>query len=216
MKIYRQMIRDRDYNNLSDFSKEKFDKVGESVDRMSKTLKDLLTYTSLSLEEQAEPVDLNDVLRMVESDLELLIEQKGARLHKTPLPSVKGVPLQMHRLFYNLVNNALKFSRSDAAPVIEIHAGKLPRERHGGFPLLTAGQAYYEIVVSDNGIGFEQDKAERIFGMFQRLHSREEYSGTGIGLALCRKVVNNHGGHIYANATPGKGTRFHILLPENE
>jgi hypothetical protein len=213
MKLFREMIQARDYDRLSEFSKEKFDKVGHSLERMTTSIKDLLAYTSLGRQENLEAVDLNEILKGVEVDLELLIDQKGAKIEKDNLPTLMGYRVQMHLLFYNLLNNALKFSRKDAIPHIRIETAPLPSERRDSFPELSRAYNYYEIIVSDNGIGFSQDRADRIFRMFQRLHTRQEYSGTGIGLALCRKAVNNHHGHIYAVSVEGKGASFHILLP---
>jgi hypothetical protein len=213
MKLFREMICERDFDKLSDFSKERFNKIGESLERMGTSLKDLLAYTSLNSEDIITEVDLNMILQAAESDLELVIEQKGAVICKSALPKINGVAFQMHQLFYNLLSNALKFSRAGASPVIEIESMPLAEERKKAYTELLADADYCEIIVRDNGIGFGQDKADKIFGMFQRLHSRQEYSGTGIGLSLCRKVVNNHGGHIHAVAALGAGAAFHILLP---
>jgi PAS domain S-box-containing protein len=211
IKIFREMIKERDFHNLSEFSQVRFEKVGETIDRMSKSLRDLLNFASLSKEEQAEPVDLNIILHNVENDLELIIEQKGAIIHKTALPVIHAIPQQIHQLFYNLVNNALKFSKDGVHPQIYIkaeNADKAVVSNHQP----DASKAYYLFSVSDNGIGFEQEKAEKIFGMFQRLHRKEEYSGTGVGLALCKKVATNHGGSIWAQSEPGQGATFFVLL----
>jgi signal transduction histidine kinase len=121
----------------------------------------------------------------------------------------------MHQLFYNLINNALKFSKPGVPPVIEISSKAAGPKLMESFQSRDVDKQYCEIVVKDNGIGFEQSYAEQIFNIFQRLHSRTEFSGTGIGLALCKKVVVNHHGSIYALSEKGKGAAFHILLPSN-
>lgn len=211
IKIFREMIRERDYENMSDASKVRFDKVGETIDRMAQSLRDLLDYASLEKKEERETVDLNTTLQQVLQDLELVIEQKQAIIQKDALPQVTGVPHQLHQLFYNLVNNALKFTMDGVPPRITISVQKATPELPAGLP--DPSKAYHLITVRDNGIGFSQEKAEKIFVMFQRLHRKEDYGGTGIGLALCKKVVSNHGGRIWATSEPGKGACFFILLP---
>jgi signal transduction histidine kinase len=171
-----------------------------------------LEYASLNKQEDPEVVDLNVVVKRVMQDLELAIEQKNAFIQQDPLPTVSGVPHQLHQLFYNILSNALKFSSHSTSPEIHIKvenvtAGTL------AMTLPDPSRAYHLITVRDNGIGFQQEKADKIFVMFQRLHRREEYSGTGIGLALCKKVVTNHGGQIWATSEPGKGACFSMLLP---
>jgi len=212
IKMFREMIKERDYDNLSDFSKEKFDKVGESINRMSNSLKDLLNFARLTKEEEYEIIDLNKIIADVENDLELMIQQKNVTIKKVLLPQTKAIPLQMHQLFYNLMNNALKFSKKDIPVEIEITCEKRPGSQLEAKEA-DPSQSYYVIEVKDNGIGFDPSKAEKIFGMFQRLHSKQEYSGTGIGLALCRKVAMNHNGFIHALSEPGKGSDFILALP---
>ena len=213
IKMFRELIKAAEYDRFSDDSKKYFNKIGDSIERMSRSLKDLLNFASLSKEEQVEQVNLNDVLEQVQSDLELVITEKNAVIEKAPLPTIHGVPLQMHQLFYNLVNNALKFSRKDTPPIIKVSTEKMDVIPPAAGEALHSPNGFYVISISDNGIGFMADKAEKIFTMFQRLHTKEEFDGTGIGLALCKKVVLNHGGRIWANATPGEGATFHIALP---
>ncbi|RYZ54888.1 MAG: hypothetical protein EOP49_04105, partial [Sphingobacteriales bacterium] len=167
------------------------------------SLKDLLDLASVGRAEQNEAVDLNAVIKQVCADLEVVISTKNARIETDVLPVIHGVPLQMHQLFYNLINNALKFSADGRVPSIKLTWQETTYQE----------ARYQEIVVSDNGIGFDQAYAEKIFQMFQRLHTRDAYSGTGIGLALCKKVVENHGGIIFAKSGKGVGAHFHILLP---
>jgi light-regulated signal transduction histidine kinase (bacteriophytochrome) len=211
--MFTGMIREKEYDNFSEFSKSRFDKITDAVARMSRSLKDLLNFTSLTKEEQFADVDFEEAVGTVENDLELVIAQKGAIIYKENLPVLKSIPLQIHQLFYNLINNALKFSKPDIAPEIRISCRKLNEAEKGQFKELDPVKEYYEIILKDNGIGFEQSYAEKIFVMFQRLHDKQKFGGTGIGLALCKKVVINHGGLIYAFSKPGEGASFHIILP---
>ncbi|HEX9653327.1 MAG TPA: ATP-binding protein, partial [bacterium] len=131
------------------------------------------------------------------------------------LPVIEADPTQIRQLMQNLIGNGLKFHRDDMPPVIKVYsdfaAGK---NGHPGSPGQT--RAFCKIVVEDNGIGFDKKYAERIFGVFQRLHGREKYEGSGIGLAVCRKIVERHGGEIVAIGTPGQGAKFEITLPMNQ
>jgi PAS domain S-box-containing protein len=179
------------------------DKVSGSANRMSLLIRDVLDYSRLGRSEGLfREVDLNQVLREVKTDYERLMVEKGAVVDSGDLPTVKGNHTQLRQLFANLISNSLKFS--SAHPEISIMA-HLSHEEDG--------RSYIRLTFSDNGIGFEQQYAERIFMIFQRLHSRTEYSGTGIGLALCRKIVENHHGHIRGESQPGKGSVFTVLLP---
>ena len=201
------------WETIDETSKRHLEKVSNTALRMSTLLKELLNFTQLSREELYEPTDLNTIVSKVLLDLELVIGQKRADLQVEPLPVLEAVPVQMHQLFYNLVNNALKFSKAGVPPVVHISARTAEAAEVARHPHLPKDRLYYEIVVADNGIGFDQSYAEQIFHIFQRLHSRSEYSGTGIGLALCKKVVTNHYGVIYAEGEKGKGAAFHVLLP---
>ncbi|HEX2607917.1 MAG TPA: ATP-binding protein, partial [Flavisolibacter sp.] len=215
IRVFADMIREADYDKLSESSRLRFSKIEDAVKRMSSFLRDLLNFTMLNREDQLEEVDLNQIVEAVLTDLELIIAQKKAVVQLDTLPVLRAIRIQMQQLFYNLINNALKFSRPEVAPVIEITAGMITEsERNQGFHL-DPHLEYSRIVIRDNGIGFDPDSSGKIFGMFQRLHSRMEYSGTGIGLALCKKVVMNHMGALYAQSEPGKGSAFIILLPVN-
>jgi light-regulated signal transduction histidine kinase (bacteriophytochrome) len=167
---------------------------------MQTLINDLLTFSRVTTQAQSPvAVDLNEVLRGVLSDLEVGIEQAGAHVAIDPLPTVHADPSQMRQLFQNLIGNALKFRRQEDGPQIRVRA-----ESTG---------TMHRIIVEDNGIGFEQKYAERIFGIFQRLHGRGEYEGTGIGLAVCQKIVKRHGGEIAATSVPGHGATFVVTLP---
>ncbi|MBP7936332.1 MAG: PAS domain S-box protein [Phycisphaerae bacterium] len=168
--------------------------------RMQTLIDDLLTFSRVTT--QARPhvsVDLNEVLGEVLSDLEVRIEQSEAQVEVSALPTVQADPTQMRQLFQNLVGNALKFRRREVSPRIRIWAESVG--------------VMSRISVEDNGIGFEEKYAERIFGIFQRLHGRGEYEGTGIGLAVCQKIVKRHGGEIVARGAPDRGATFIVSLP---
>jgi PAS domain S-box-containing protein len=198
---------------LSETAKNYIEKVSLAATRMSGLIKDLLEYSRLSQNSlHFEEISLDFVLKNVLTDFELLISQKGAIINAGELPTLEAIPLQMNQLFYNLLGNALKFTRRNTVPVVTITAHSLTQEAKTTWHL-DAGQDYYEITVSDNGIGFNQTYADKIFTIFQRLNEKSIYGGYGIGLALCRKIVINHGGVIYANGQSGNGASFHFILP---
>jgi signal transduction histidine kinase len=156
-------------------------------------------------------VDLNGIIESIRSDYELVIQQKQAVIETSHLPVVKGIKLQMMQLFSNLISNALKFCTRQ--PVIRITSRDLSQAEIETNTSLNSTSGYAEVIVSDNGIGFEPEYSEQIFRIFQRLNGRSEYSGTGIGLAICKKIIENHGGIIKATATPGKGAAFSVIIP---
>lgn len=187
-------------------------KVMASSERMSLLIRDLLNYSKLTKEERKfEEVNLNEVLRDVQSDFEVLIAQKRAKINAGSLPSVKGIPLQINQLFFNLLGNSLKFSSPDVTPVIEISSRVVGETE--ALQLGLRSETYLELTFSDNGIGFNPSYREQIFEIFQRLNSRDQYAGTGIGLALSKRVVENHGGLILADSEEGKGATFTVYLP---
>lgn len=189
-------------------------KIITSAERMSNLIYDLLNFSRLLKPDNIiEPTDLNSIVKNVINDFELALEQKKARIEVDLLPTIQAVPLQMNQLFYNLINNALKFSREDVVPKISIKSRTLSKSEISGNKNLNPQLAYIDVMVSDNGIGFEQSNAEQIFEVFKRLHTRDSYPGSGIGLALCRKIVTNHEGDIYAESVENKGSTFHAVLP---
>jgi PAS domain S-box-containing protein len=201
----------KNIHNEADLKKY-FDKINHSAQRMSVLINDVLNYSRLShANDPFIDVDLNRVLFDAQSDLELLIEQKKAVILSAKLPVVKGVPPQLQQLFSNLISNSLKFCQQD--PEIHISSRIVGPQELQEYPELTTGSKYVMLNFKDNGIGFEKEHAEQIFMIFQRLNNRSEYSGTGIGLALCKKIVENHGGIIRAFSEKGKGANFTILLP---
>ncbi len=176
-----------------------------AVKRMRSLINDLLDYSRVTTKARPfVPVALSEVVAGVLSDLQMRLEGSGAEVVATPLPTIDADPTQMRQLFQNLIANALKFHRPGVPPRVEVTAATR---------IAPSGESRVEIRVSDNGIGFDMKYAERIFGIFQRLHTRAEYEGTGIGLATCRKIVERHGGTITAQSTPGEGATFIIDLP---
>ena len=157
-------------------------------------------------------VNLGQVVQGVLSDLEVRIEQGGAKIEVGVLPEIDADPVQMRQLFQNLLSNALKFHKPGQPPEVTLSARVLPSlepQLAGAGP----GEEICQIVVADNGIGFEEQYVEQVFTLFQRLHSRQEYEGTGIGLAVCRKIAHRHGGSIVAKSEKGQGATFIIKLP---
>jgi PAS domain S-box-containing protein len=189
-------------------------KINDSAKRMTGLIRDLLDYSRLSQSaNRFEMVKLSDILKNVSTDFELLITQKKAEIISDPLPEIQAIPLQMNQLFFNLIGNALKFSKKNVPPVVHVTSTLLSPEDIDTTWHLKPARVYYKITIKDNGIGFHQDYATRIFTIFQRLNERTVYGGYGIGLALCRKIVSNHGGIIYAEAKPNEGAAFTFVLP---
>jgi PAS domain S-box-containing protein len=200
---------------LKESEQDMFVRMRRATDRMALLIDDLLTYSHMSLTVmEKETVDLNEKMQSILSDLEVTAEEKKAVVTVGQLPTVKGYRRQLQQLFQNLISNAMKYSRPGVAPVVSIQASVVSVDEAGAdLPPDADGVLYHLIEVEDNGIGFEPEYAERIFQMFTRLHGNKEYSGTGIGLSIARKVVENHNGYIRATGSPGKGAKFSVLLP---
>ena len=156
------------------------------------------------------PVDLNALVKEIMTELEVQIEKNNAQVHVSNLPVINAVPSLMRQLFYNLIANAIKFRKVAVDPVIRIES-QIGTGSNG-----TSHKNYYSIVVSDNGIGFDPKYKEEIFLVFKRLHSYHEFEGSGVGLSICKKIVEKHNGSIAAESTPGEGSTFIIELPETQ
>jgi PAS domain S-box-containing protein len=193
-----------------------FERLEASTKRMTTLIDDLLVYSHVNRGvSSVETVNLNHVLSCVLDDLELHIEEKGAKMEVGPLPTIVGRPRQLQQLFENLIGNALKYSKEGTVPEIHLTA-RLVKGIDTGAPAaaINEDRMYHFIQVRDNGIGFRQADAERIFTVFTRLHGNAEgYRGSGIGLSIAQKVVQNHGGYIWAESSLGEGAIFNILLP---
>jgi signal transduction histidine kinase len=201
------------------------ERMQSAATRMSVLIRDLLSYSRIAaLQERRQLIPLAAVVQTVLTDLELVIAETGTLIEVDPLPEVVGDAIQLGQLFQNLLGNALKFSRvmpsarspsaQPRAPFIQVRVQTiLARDLPASVKTALSAPLYYRIDVIDNGIGFEQKQASRIFQVFQRLHGQREFAGTGIGLAICEKVVLNHGGAIRATSQPGQGATFSIFLP---
>jgi len=192
------------------------DRIEAAARHLNNFVTDLLNFSYISQKRLVkETVDLNDIVRVILSEFELIIAEKQVKVNTGHLPALQGNARQLEQLFYNLIGNALKYTTEQ--PVINIRcslataamvAEKLPEQLNG--------KKYLLIEVTDNGIGFDQHYAEQIFAIFERLHTRAQYAGSGIGLSIARQVAVNHGGTIWANSQPGKGATFFVLLPAED
>ncbi len=202
--------------SLSEDGQDYLERMLHAAIRMRTLINDLLTFSRLTTKAQPfVPVNLAAVAREVVSDLEDRIQQTGAQVHLAELPTIDADPLQIRQLLQNLLGNALKFHRSDAVPLLRIDGKLLDRPGPDG-PGRVEDSAVCQLLVQDNGIGFEEQYLDRIFDVFQRLHGRQEYEGTGMGLAICRKIVDRHGGSITARSAPGEGSTFIVTLPVHQ
>jgi PAS domain S-box-containing protein len=199
---YTQLLARRYRDRLDDDAREFIGYAVDGVTRMQSLIADLLSFSRVGSRGGAfEPVALDRVLERALANLEAAVEESGAAVTADPLPTVPGDPVQLGQLLQNLVGNAVKF-RGEAAPRVHVSA-----RRAGG---------EWRIGVRDNGIGIEPEYMERIFVIFQRLHGRAEYPGTGIGLAICKKIVERHGGRIWVESQPGQGSTFFFTLPAGD
>ncbi len=208
-------LAEKENETLSETGKEFMGRINNSVERMRVLIEDLLQYSRTTKTEKVfENSSLNDLLDNAKVDLAQFIEEIGAKIQNQSLPKLKVIPFQIQQLFANLINNSLKYSKANVAPEIKISCKKVSAEDEDLIPK-SSKDKFYKITFKDNGIGFEQEYAEKIFVLFNRLHNKNEYEGTGIGLAICKKIVENHRGFIAATAKPNVGATFIIFLPED-
>lgn len=203
IKTYSSKILQTDESLLSDNGRNFLAKINESITKMNNLIDSLVNYAQADKELELENTDLMQTVAHAANTLQDRIQDSNAIIEYSNLPTIKAMPDQMEQLFTNLISNALKYSKSDTNPHIKISAGKLKEN----------GKAFWEITIADNGIGFDPKYKEKIFDIFQRLHPKNQYSGTGIGLAICKKIVDRHKGRITANSSPGNGAIFTIILP---
>ncbi len=213
IQTFASRILESDYEHLSDKGKDYFRRMQNAALRMQTLIEDLLSYSRTNTgEKNFELADLNELLRNVLQELSESIEDKKAIVKSDHLPTMQVIPFQFRQLMMNMLTNALKFSKPDVTPRITISAEQLS-DGAMTLPHKEEYQKFLHISVSDNGIGFESEHKEKIFELFQRLHGRNEYTGTGIGLAICKKIMDNHDGMISADANPGEGATFHLYFP---
>jgi PAS domain S-box-containing protein len=215
IRFFTSRLKEQMTEELSDSQKFTFSRIDNASERMTALIDDLLLYSHVSRKPiETEAVDLNEKIKRVLEDLELDIQQKNAKITVGPLPVVQGYRRQLQQLFHNLLTNAIKYNKPNIPPEVSITASLVEGKNVviGGSPL-DATQPYHLIEIRDSGIGFDQKESERIFQMFTRLHGNTEYGGTGVGLSIVRKVVENHSGKIVAEGEPGAGANFKVYLP---
>ena len=200
---YIQLLQRRYKGNLTAEADEFINYAVDGVVRMKTLINDLLVYSRVNTKESPlEDVDLNKLVEQNRKNLAAAIEETGAEINAENLPTVRANQLQMNQLFQNLISNAIKFRKPDTKPVVNITA------KHEGDEWL--------FTVSDNGIGIDKEFSDKIFVIFQRLHNSSEYPGTGIGLAICKRIVEKLGGHLWVESEPGMGSTFTFTIPDKE
>ena len=204
IKIFSNLLQEEFNSSFNDNAKLYLSKIQSATERMLLMMEGVLSYAALDGYQQGiEEFDLNEILHSVETDLEMVIQKRKAVVQMDPLPKIPGYPILIYQLFYNLISNALKFSRTDITPQIRILYKTI----------VVDNKDYAQFRVIDNGIGFDSKYAERIFHTFTRLNARDDYEGTGLGLSLCKKIVNRHQGFLKASGKPNLGAEFIVELP---
>lgn len=213
IRMFENRLRQEFDSVLPEGAKVYLSKIAAAGSRMYDMIDGVLLYSSLNaLDQQKEEVHLNRVFHQIEIDLEVMIQHKKAIVSYPNLPNVEGYPVLLYQLFYNILANSLKFSRAGVAPVVKVEADYL-NATEATTLFLNTNKTYVKITVKDNGIGFNQTDGEKIFQTFFRLHPKDKYEGTGLGLALSKKIVDRHGGLIKAKGKEGEGSVFTVILP---
>jgi light-regulated signal transduction histidine kinase (bacteriophytochrome) len=176
--------------------------VTDGTKRMQNLLDDLLDYSRLGKKNNTAIVDLNDVMLVVKQNLKIVIANNEAEINHDTLPKIDGIFSEIVQLFQNLINNSIKFKQTDVLPIIKVGIKSIEGD-------------FFTIMIKDNGIGMDQSMTPRIFNLFERLHSRDQYEGTGIGLATCKKVMEHLGGDIYVESELGEGSIFYLKFPNS-
>lgn len=203
-------LEDKEKDQLSENGLQYLDRIKVAAGRMRALIDDLLQFSRANKSEQVfELTDLNVLMENALSELNQAVEEKQATLDITPLPKLSVIPFQIQQLFINIIGNSLKYAKKDTPPVITITSEIVKKLN----PVKNTTETFHRLVFKDNGIGFEPEFNTKVFELFNRLHSREEYSGTGIGLAICKKIVENHKGSIQAHGILNEGVEIEILLP---
>ncbi len=217
IRIFGGLIRDKSESQLDPGTRTYLQRLIDAAERMTTLINELLKFSRLfKPERQFAPIDLNEVLHNVLKDFDLMIQEKNVQIESSTLPTIEANPLHMNQLFYNLIHNALKFSDIKEQPLLKISSRKLEPEEVFKHETLDKRHQYYEIIFKDNGIGFRPEFASQIFEIFKRLNEQHIYPGSGIGLALCKKIILNHHGIIWAKGEEKNGASFHIVLPATQ
>jgi PAS domain S-box-containing protein len=215
IQIFSSRIIERSGEHFTPKDRADFDRIAYSTKRMRKLIDDLLAFSQISYsEDDFKETDLNVLLEGVKEDLDELLKEEEVSLTSDILPTLEVIPFQISQMMTNLIENSVKFQKERESPVISIRSGTINASEQPGLPL-RKGSDYYYLEFTDNGIGFEPRYKDRIFEVFQRLHNKGKYSGTGIGLAIVKKIVNNHDGIITVWSNLGQGASFRILLPQS-
>jgi two-component system CheB/CheR fusion protein len=214
INTFSQQLKEKNYGEQTNEVNNSLNKITDASKRMSRLIEDLLNYARLQNAEDAKiPTDLKKIVADVVKDFDLEISQADAIVEIGNLPTIRAIPLLMNQLFNNLLSNSLKFMYPGKKPHIRINSEVMTNSEKKKLHLLNQQLDYYQIIFSDNGIGFSPEFSEKIFTIFQRLNARSQYEGTGIGLAICRKIVINHHGLIVAHSKENEGSDFKIILP---
>lgn len=207
-------LKSRAGESLDEQSGDYLQRMCNAAARMQTLITDLMAFSRVEIKGQAfVPTELGVIAREVSADLETRIEEAGGQVEIEELPIIDADPMQMRQLLQNLIGNSLKYHRAGVPPVVRIYSQKLDARSPDSMDEIALARQLCQILVVDNGIGFDEKYLDRIFNVFQRLHKKGEYEGTGVGLAICRKIVDWHGGTITARSTPGQGTTFVVTLP---
>ena len=211
IEMFTRMIKDKFLKDDNPMADDYANRTIKSAERMSGLITDLLEFSRLSSNVPPEETDLNEILGEVISDLDYLIENKQANITLDELPVINGVPSQLRQIFQNLIGNSLKFSKEDVAPEINVSCERISQKSINSET--SEDGKFYRITVKDNGIGFDESYLDKIFVIFQSLNERNKYEGTGIGLAIVKKIIEKHNGIISAKSQMGQGAQFIIVLP---
>jgi signal transduction histidine kinase len=218
IRTFGDLIQEDIANDEPDYEKivHHIQRMQVSAERMQDLITDLLSYSRASIDAPKSPIDLKDVIDDVINDLQTLIQENKASINIGNLPQrIQGHDVQLRQLFQNLIANAIKFHKKNVPPVIDIQSEKVKGDKiNAPEGRIKLEHTYHKITVTDNGIGFDEKYTEKIFAVFQRLHGKNEYQGTGIGLSICKKITENHKGFITAKSKEGQGATFIIYLPE--
>jgi len=203
--------------NMDEETEKYFKKIINSSKRMQLLINDLLNFSRQSVDSSDfQKTDLNALAKEAIAELEIEVEKSNAKIHIGDLPVVWAIPSLMKQLFHNLISNAVKFRKEDIEPIVYIEAKKVNGSDHPQPVSLNGAHKYYKVSITDNGIGFDPKYSDEIFMVFKRLNSYHEFEGTGVGLSICKKIVEKHHGSIKAQSEPGKGSTFSFVLPEKQ